>query len=335
MLARRAIVTPDPGYPVCGRSAKLAAAAMAFCISVLWTGSVIADEVKPEADPAAAGPEQAKSAFEKHLRAAGEYHRQRLHLAMELRSDEISQAVQLNAGQRKKISIAAKGAVNRVIDRWLEDMLRNTDFGIQFGQMQAEHAKASLIGMGEEIDVGQVVAEELWKKGVAQEFNQEQKERYKKMIAARQAFRRKVSIGQLVVVLDEKLRFNDRQRAEMNRMFDEVLPEKFTFQADQDFGGMVAQAFQIRVAGGGVVVAGGEPDPFAAPAEAEPASPLEKVPAERIAKLLTENQMKTWKVLRSNPNSLLSWGGSGHGWGGNGGGFDPAVIHWGGRVEVE
>ena len=74
-----------------------------------------ADEPEQKGDTAAKQVEE-KSNYSEYLRSAGEHHRKRLHLAMQLRQEEIHRAVKLTDQQNRKVGIAAKGAVDRVIE---------------------------------------------------------------------------------------------------------------------------------------------------------------------------------------------------------------------------
>jgi hypothetical protein len=247
------------------------------------------------------GPDAEKLVFADHLRNAGEQHRQRLLLAMKLRSEEIDRAVQLDDGQRKKVEIAAKGAVNRVVDKWLEQMLKNEGFEKQFDQMKAEQAVASLFRMGASLQVEQVTQVEFWKNGANEQFSAEQRKMYEKMVADRGVFERKVSIEQLVLTLDQHLRLSDQQRVGMTSLFDDLLDKKFRFQNSRGSG---------RVFARGIVHLRGGPQNPAAGEKAK--GPYAKVSDEKVSKILSETQFKKWQEMRDNPAALAGggmWGG--------------------------
>lgn len=320
------------------RSAGYACLLMTFFAGAAIPVPCAADEPEQkkeeeEEKAAVVDPAEQKSKYSGYLRAAGDYHRKRLHLAMQLRSEEIDRAVKLNDTQSKKISIAAKGAVDRVIDRWLEQMLANSDLEIQFGQMPAEQAKGSLIGMGAELDVEEVTQEEIWKNGVNQQFSAAQRQFYEAMVAERRAFERGVSISQLVVQLDHLLRFSEKQRQGMTKLLDGALDEDFTFENSNSEGAIFARAIMNQR-----VVAGAAVDPFA-PAEGIDASnPLAMVKDDEAGKVLSETQLQRWQVLRKNPSALFSGRGGGDPWiqGGAGNIFiGGGVIEINGRVIVE
>ena len=313
--------------------AGFACLAVTLCWATAIPSLCIADE--PAKDEGGADKQvKEESAFSGHLRAAGEHHRKRLHLAMQLRREEIDRAVKLGDAQGKKVEIAAKGAVARVIDRWLEQMLANSDFEVQFGQMQAEQARASLIGLGADIGVEQVIQEEIWKNGVKQQFSVAQRKLYEKMVAERRTFERSVSISQLLVQLDRVLRLSNQQRQTMTELLDGSLDEEFTFGNSGNPEAIFARAILNQGAAAGPV------DPFAAPgASSSPENPLAKVANDKAGKILSKAQLQRWGALRADPSALYSGHGEGLRWmeGGLGNFFidGNGLIEINGRVIVE
>lgn len=314
------------------RCAGYACLLMAFCGGPAPPSVRAADESEQKGDAAAKQVEE-KSNYSEYLRSAGEHHRKRLHLAMQLRQEEIHRAVKLTDQQSRKVGIAAKGAVDRVIDRWLEQLLANNDLEIQFGQMQAEQAKASLIGMGANIDVEQVTQEEIWKNGVNQQFSAAQREFYKKMVAERRAFARGVSIGRLVLQLDQLLRFSNDQRQAMTKLLDGALAKDFAFGDSSNAEVLFARAIMNQGRAAAPV------DPFAPPDARNAGNPLVKISDEKAGEILSKAQLERWSALRKNPNALFSGQGQGMPWvegfGGNIIIDGDGIIELNGRVLVE
>jgi hypothetical protein len=171
----------------------------------------IAAVVRQDKSDPAAQPVDTEQVFAAHLVKLYHTQRDRMTAAMQERVDEIVRVTSLAGPSLKLVEVAAKGAVERVLDTsWKSNMDRNVRTSVQ--GVGPQFLKQRLDAMGESrYSVEPPENHPLWTQALRVALTEEQRKAYDGVQADRAAYRERAIVNMILAQLDTTLRLTAEQ----------------------------------------------------------------------------------------------------------------------------
>lgn len=206
VVAQEGIDEPDP-FGVVGEKA----------------GDAAADAETPPAKPAPGASDTAEKApldaqISQHILKLAEVERDNRMSFMRIVIDDIVRLCELDAAQRERLELAARGASERSMKEWHEQAERY--FRTRLESADPDAVKEMLDGMGS-VNFGGNRSEEegesldLWKDSLKDVLTADQVKRYESILEQREADRIEAFAGMSLSTIDDHLRLTPDQKAKM------------------------------------------------------------------------------------------------------------------------
>lgn len=180
----------------------------------------------------AAGPEEpgqdevANPPQNPPLRRAIGLKRAELQRYMEMQLQEIERVCSLSASQQAHLRLASKGAVEKCVDDWTDEIHEN-GWANMVGQVDEDIVDQWLASVAGENVQREVVNQEVWSEAIRVILTESQQTKWQQALAERAAFRRKGAVEQSLVILEMELLLSPHQREEMGKIVDAELGARF------------------------------------------------------------------------------------------------------------
>ncbi|NNE93714.1 MAG: hypothetical protein HKN23_18850 [Verrucomicrobiales bacterium] len=270
---------------------------------------------------------ESRERWEKALEAIRKSSRDGVVRHLEVIVSEIDRSSKLQDDQKMKLKVGAKGAADRAVEQWVQNLER------QDGLIQNLEAAAANIKKEEEaVRFEQLIAQwgrqlqpqtaesqAIWKTTLDKTLTDEQKKAWEETKKQRVAYSRSLQVAQLVQQADNMLRLTADQRQKLFNLLSGVKTDEKK-EGDQpnvghggnggvvainQNGNIVVQGLQVRgnaqVVVNGQVINGNTGRSGAIPN-------LNGLPREKVEEFLTEEQMKQWDHFTKNPNGMANRG---------------------------
>jgi len=187
--------------------------------------------------------------------------------------EDIDRVCQLTPDQRKRLKLAAKGAIDRGLDGWRKRMdrwVRDRARGAK-GNVEQFLAGVGTVRFGGESRQWEPERQDVWKQAVKETLTEEQREAYKQDVLERYAFKHQAMAQVITADMDRRLRFSGEQRSQVLALLTDAAEEYWerleSWSGDEEN----LPYYQMGALAGAVK-------------------------PEQISKILTESQQKGWQA---------------------------------------
>jgi len=200
-------------------------ATLILALALLSPAVTIGYGAEPEA-PAPAVEEEAAPLENPPLRRAIGLKRNELQRFMEMQLQELERVCSLSASQQAHLRLASKGAVEKCVDEWTDEIHENGWINMA-GQIDEEIMDQWLASVAGENVQREVLQQDIWKQAIQGILTESQRAKWQQAESERAAFRRKGTVEQAVVVLEMALLLSPPQCEQVRKVVDASLGDRF------------------------------------------------------------------------------------------------------------